>query len=104
MREKPTPPIMKMPNSAAMTRGTARAADNATALLAASGWLFDKVVMISPSALHPRAVQGCPALAGLLACGSRPSLLPSRSKSSSGIDRKAAHRLQLRGQSRLYDF
>src|SRR6476659_5546598 len=84
MWEKPTPPMMKMPSSAAMTRGRARAAVNSAALLVAPGCLVDKV-MISPSALHPRAVQGCPSPAGLLACGSRPYLLPSRSGSSSGI-------------------
>src|SRR6476469_7117070 len=84
MWEKPTPPMMKMPSSAAMTRGRARVAVNSAALLVAPGCLVDKV-MISPSALHPRAVQGCPSPAGLLACGSRPSLLPSRSGSSSGI-------------------
>src|SRR6476619_2414608 len=85
MWEKPTPPMMKMPSSAAMTRGRVRAAVNSAALLVAPGCLVDKVVMMSPSALHPRAVQGCPSPAGLLACGSWPSLLPSRSESSSGF-------------------
>ena len=86
MWEKPTPPMMKMPSSAAMTRGTARAAVNSAALSAAPGRLVDKVVMMSPSALHPRAVKVARRrpvywLAGL----SRPFRLPG-ANGSSGID------------------
>jgi hypothetical protein len=40
-----------------MTRGMAREADSSVALSAAPDCLVDRVVIISPSALHPRAVK-----------------------------------------------
>ena len=52
-----TPPMMKMPSRAAITSGKTREAVSSAAVPVAVGCLVDRSVMISPSALHPRAVK-----------------------------------------------